>query len=509
MNSLRFWGRVLLGACLTIPTLAVGAAPAGIENTYKEHTRAVEAARAGHYDAGLAILERLLEQFPDDYPLQRDVILINTWKGDCPAALHRFKRIQARTTLDAYLIRPVADCAVKQARAGEHDHALTVLKSLRDRVDDPYPLNRDITIVTIWKGSCIEGLREFERVRGHARMEDYFIAPVAECLLERDRPIEADAMIESGLRRYPDNAELKRLRAKVAVALALDRPTAEIAVASDESDQGLRETRFTAAVDARLTSWASVYTRYLMTRSDDDDFDNGDLDRAAIGVLLQPAPRWRIDQEFSTDIGRSGKGGSRTGIGFKPVATLDVYAEYTTYAVDIPLRARAADIEAKRSEAAVGYESVDYVWEWRVVATRYDFTDTNRRTNVFALAGYAWELLPEREQRLFVEWYQSRNTFDDAVYFNPERDRSIGLTHRTDFVFDTRFKRHVDSLSFGVSAYSQKGFGTETPWNVSYRQEYDFDGTNAAAVGAGFARNYYDGRHEDELRLEAMYRRRF
>ena len=116
-----------LGIVIAASSGLVSAATPGIESTYAEHTRGVEIARAGRYDDALAVLRPLLVRFPDDYPLLRDVVLINTWKGDCDAALNFFARIRARAVLDDYLIGPVANCAAVRARAGDYGVAIDTL----------------------------------------------------------------------------------------------------------------------------------------------------------------------------------------------------------------------------------------------------------------------------------------------------------------------------------------------------------------------------------------------
>jgi predicted Zn-dependent protease len=133
------WGWILLpiglaGAIAFAPPAAgAPAAPRKIEDTYAEHTRAVELARAGRHDAALVILRRLLGQFPDDYPLNRDYILVSAWKGDCPGALRHYEKVKARPSFEPYFVQAVADCAVKRAQAGDHDGALAVLVPLAGR----------------------------------------------------------------------------------------------------------------------------------------------------------------------------------------------------------------------------------------------------------------------------------------------------------------------------------------------------------------------------------------
>ena len=194
---------------------------------------------------------------------------------------------------------------------------------------------------------------------------------------------------------------------------------------------------------------------------------------------------------------------------YEPRDAWRLTAAYASFAETIPLRARAAGIDATQWSATAAYERRDYRWEGLAGIDYFDYSDTNQRTEVYASAGYAYEMRARREQRLFLDWSQSRNTLDGAVYFNPSRDSSLGLTHRTDFVHDSRYRRHVDHLWLSVNAYAQQGFGTHGRWAVRYEQDYDFDESRAFAVGAGVARNVYDGKYETEALLYLAYQQRF
>lgn len=417
--------------------------PQRVEDTYAEHTRAVEAARAGRHDEGLAILRGLLRYFPNDYPLNRDFIVIAAWKSDCTTALERYDHLRSR----------------------------------------PAP-------------------------------EPYFAISVSDCLLDNERPKEAAALLQEALVAAPNNEDLTHALEKARLA----RPFAErdhryreaiFDLHSDESDQGLREWRAQLEGSAPVAAGTRVYGRYLVTRASDEALRSGDLHRGAVGLRQRIGERWRTELEASTDTRMSGKSGAATRVTYEPRDTLQLEAAYTTYADDIPLRARAADIDAKRWDAGAAYRSIDYLWDGRVTVSGYDFSDSNRRRSVYATTGYAWEMLPYREQRLYVELYQGNNTLDNVVYFNPTRDRSIGLLHRTDFVYESRYKRHVDSLFLSVSSYEQENFGTHGRWSISFEQDYDFDEFNGLTWSAGYSRNVYDGGVENEARYELRYVRRF
>jgi hypothetical protein len=511
--------RALLSLCLGVAVASgsavASAAEPGIESTYADHTRGVELARAGRYDEGLAVLVPLVQRFPNDYPLVRDVVLINTWKGDCVTALRYFDRIRSRPTLDDYLLQPVADCAVKRARVGDYQVGINTLTTLLPRVKDDYSLRRDLAVITHWKGDCAGALRWFETIRNDPRNPPYLIAPMADCLRRYDRPIEADAFVEAALARYPSDRLLLHERDKSQVALRLDdgfyddRPAYEISVLSANSDRDLRETTLRAEASASLATPLRVYARYAYSRADQSAFAAGELNRIGIGLRWRVSPRLLIDEGISSDIHQANREGVHSRLVYQPYDPWKFSLGHDTYAEDISVRARAAGIEARRSYVDAEYRDLRDVWYGYGIASRYDFTDTNRRDVLFATLGYGYSLLPEREQRIFVEWYRSRNTLNNAVYFNPEHDQSVSLIHATAFIYDTRFKRHVDTLSFSVGTYAQAGFGSHGTYGVSYEQDYDFDDDRNLIVGVGIDRNYFDGEREDDWRVSLQYRRRF
>jgi len=93
--------------------------PDRIDSTYTEHTRGVRLARSGQLEEALNVLLPLLQRFPEDYPLQRDVVLISAWKGGCPGALKRFERLRLHRDLEPYLVVSVTDCLLDANRPQE------------------------------------------------------------------------------------------------------------------------------------------------------------------------------------------------------------------------------------------------------------------------------------------------------------------------------------------------------------------------------------------------------
>ncbi|HLF24675.1 MAG TPA: hypothetical protein VI565_12200 [Burkholderiales bacterium] len=507
--------RLSLGVAIAASGAVATAATPGIESTYAEHTRGVELARAGRYDAGLKILLPLLDRFPNDYPLARDVVLINAWKGDCDAALAYFRRIRTQADLDDYLIAPVANCAVELARVGDYGVATDTLAGLLTRAPDDYPLRRDLAVITHWKGDCPGALRWFENIRGDARNPPYLIAPMANCLRREQRPIESLALLEAGLARYPDDPALVHERNIAQVALQLDdgrydgRPELRASFVSGDSDRDLREWLARVEGAINLSTPLRAYARYLASHTDASQFDAGEMNRIGTGLRWRPNVQLLIDLGISADIHQGDRDGIHARVEYQPYDPWKTSVGHDTYAEDTSVRARAAGIEASRSYADLEYAGLQEAWTGYGIVSRYDFSDSNRRHAFFTTLGYGYALLPEREHRVFIEWYRSRNSLANAVYFNPSRDQSLALVHRTAFIFDSRFQRHVDTLSLSAGSYYQEGFGAHGAYGVSYEQDYDFDDRRNLVIGVGYNRNYYDGARENEWRVSLLYRRRF
>lgn len=397
--------------------------------------------------------------------------------------------------------------AVELGRAGKYDAALLILDRLLQNFPDNYPLNRDHILITIWKGDCRSAVRRYEAIRDYPDPEPYLVLPVSECLIKVGRTDEAVALLDREQRRSPGNADLSAAHAgAVARRAALFLNELRLEAGTNTSEQGKREWIWSATVSRRLADRTHVYARYANTLSGYDDLQTGKQDRVGVGIVHEFRNNIQVSQEFSGDVRRGGESGSLTSVVYLPTDSWRFGASYNTFAEDLPLRAKAQRIDASQSGVFTDYHSGDYVWSWFASASRYDFSDTNRRTALFTSLGYAYEMKPQREQRVFLEYHQSDNTLDNAVYFNPSHDRSVSVLHKTDFVYDSRFPRHVDHLYLSVGLYDQQGFSGRTIWGVRYEQDYDFTNRTALLVGAGYARRAYDGASEYETSVNAVFR---
>jgi hypothetical protein len=391
--------------------------------------------------------------------------------------------------------------AIDLAHDDKHAEALAILRPLLVRHPDYYPVRRDYIVVSAWHGDCDNALKAYEPIRNRPNKESYLIIPVAECMASLRRTDEATALLQEGRDADPGNEDIQQAQQSLQNDIALDRKAEiQVSAGTSESDAGNRENFISLRYSRQLLEATRWFVRYLRTWAQDDDFATGDLKRVGVGVMHWFDPKWYLEQEFADELGDWGdEFGSTTTLVHYPHSLWEIRAQYASFAEDIPLRAKAIDVDASRFSFGADFHSRDYVWEWSGSYTSYDFSDGNDREGFYTALGYGYVMKPRLEQRIIGSYYQSSNTLDNTVYFNPDSDSSITLTHRTSYVFDSRYDRHVDHLSVFVGQYDQEGFGSDTFYGVRYEQDYDFDSLHSLHWGAGYASNIYDGNRESEI----------
>ena len=390
--------------------------------------------------------------------------------------------------------------AVELARNDQHDAALKILDNLLLQAPDNYPIRRDYVIIAAWKGDCDKSLKYYQPIQNRPDQEDYLILPVSECLANTRQTDEALNLLRKGTKAYPDNQDIKTSYQSLLNDIALDKkPELQITVGRGESDAGNQEHFLNVRYSQFLAEATRWFVRYYQTHADDKEFKTGDLNRVGVGIMHWFHPQWYFEQEFSKEIRHDDPAGFTSTLIHYPTSLWQVRAQYASFAEDIPLRAKALDIESNRFTVGADYHSINYQWEWSGSFSMYDFSDDNDRKSYYTSLGYAYEQKEKREQRVIGELYHSTNSQNNVVYFNPESDVAITITHRTSFVLDTQYDRHVDHLSLFAGQYDQKNYQSEVIYGIRYEQEYDFNLYHSLNWGAEYASRVYDGERESEL----------
>ena len=394
--------------------------------------------------------------------------------------------------------------AVALARKDKINEGLAILKRLMKSHPNNYSIRRDYVVIATWKGDCDDALANYKLIEHHPGQEDYLVMPVSECLHQLRRDDEALALLKKFNKAHPDNQEVNQAYKDMVKDIGIDRlPDVSTTLGNNNSDAGNREWfwdfRYSQQVSKDLPQ-LRTYIHYYVSHASDSEFATGDLHRLGVGVLYWFNSQWLLDTELFTDI-QSDESGGRAKLHYYVDSLLHLSAEYSSNTSDIPLRAKALSIKATQSRIDADYHTVDYRWEFNGSLAKYDFTDSNGRNSLYGSAGYAYLMKPRLEQRVIFELSRSRNTLANTVYYNPAKDNEIDLTHRTSYVYDSRFERHVDNVSVFVGRYNEQGYKSGTIYGARYQQQYDFDALTSLSWSAGYASHLYDGKREGDWSL--------
>ncbi|WP_455223597.1 hypothetical protein [Kaarinaea lacus] len=400
--------------------------------------------------------------------------------------------------------------AVQLAHDDQLDAALVILKDLLSAHPDNYPVRRDYVVISGWAGNCDEVLKEYQPIKDRPNKEDYLIAAVAQCMSSTRRNDEALALLREGTQTYPQNEEIKSQYKSLLNEIVIDRkPELNLRAGTGQSDAKNQDYFFEARYSQQFAPAARWFARYFTTFADDPEFETGDLNRVGAGIMYWLNPQWYFEQEFSAEIDGFDDTGSTTTLVFYPTSLWEIMAQYASFAEDVPLRGKALGVNSDRFGLSAYFHTLDYRWEWYGSYSAYDFSDGNDRRSYYTNLGYAYEMTDKREQRVIAELSGSSNTLDNTVYFNPKRDTTIALVHRTSFVFDSKYDRHVDHLNIFFGQYDQEGYSAKATYGASYEQQYDFSNVHSLSWWLEIASRVFDGERETIGSFLVNYNRKF
>lgn len=115
----------LLMGIASAETKAIESKKIPAEAVDAQYKRAIELSHDDKHKEALAILRPLTEQYPDNYPIRRDYVVISSWHGDCDETLEKYQSIKNRSNKESYLVTAVSEC---MAKTRHHDDALSLLK---------------------------------------------------------------------------------------------------------------------------------------------------------------------------------------------------------------------------------------------------------------------------------------------------------------------------------------------------------------------------------------------
>jgi biofilm PGA synthesis protein PgaA len=173
------------------------------------------------------------------------------------------------------------------------------------------------------------------------------------------------------------------------------------------------------------------------------------------------------------------------------------YASYESYASDTPLRALKNRIYANALDFVLTYRSSESR-ETDIEFKKMDFNDSNVR-RIVNFSHYERVITgPYYKLNTTFSYSVSTNTKNDAIYFNPSRDRYIGIDFENIWHIYRRYS-YVFSHVLGVSLgnYWQSGYSSHPIWSVRYEHRWDLGECLHFIYGIARNKNYYGDKEYD------------
>ena len=277
------------------------------------------------------------------------------------------------------------------------------------------------------------------------------------------------------------------------------RASAEWSVASNDNGavaRGMNELNMDARFTSRVYAGGWRGTAAYHSAEADLSSGHGRMQRVSGGVL-HTSPEWDLAADLSSDatafVSDSGVA-ARALWHPNDVWRLGVGGE--SYLQDLPLQAYVRDIDASRVFGDIGYR-VNESRSYGLHAERVSFSDDNQRT---AMSAYWSQRIWSSAQRNWdggLDAYTSRNTRDDAPYFNPRSDRSFNAS----LGFEQQLWRRGDAawkhrLSSSVGNYWQENYGDAATWQLRYQHTWRPLEALRLALSVKRSKPVYDGNDE-------------
>lgn len=322
---------------------------------------------------------------------------------------------------------------------------------------------------------------------------------------------QAEILERDLIARYPDRPSTKNLQREMNLHRKAElRVEANRGIASDSPVTGSGDTSIeTVLYSAPISqNWRAFGGVGYSTA----DFEEGSGNYR----WMRTGVEWR-GRDLTAELEVSGHSyGSGTKPGARVMAAYDLSDQWRVggsaafRSQETPLRALRNGVYSNSAELYARWRQSDHR-EWRFSFSPARFSDGNTRLMAVITGTERIYTAPTFKADLQLGIAASRNSNEEAAYFNPKSDLevlpSIKFTHTLFRHYNTTLEH---SLLLGAGAYSQQNFGTGAIAAVGYGMAYrnEDDGFNIGGTITGVSRPY-DGVRERELRVMLQMTFRF
>ncbi|MCE5312943.1 MAG: tetratricopeptide repeat protein [Nitrospiraceae bacterium] len=315
---------------------------------------------------------------------------------------------------------------------------------------------------------------------------------------------EARAEAQELLRQDPKNKAVQNLVRDLKVQ-DMDEIMASFLISSEQG--GFGDVKYYLSYTHPFTPYTKAYAFINHERSHDRDQTNN-FRRIGAGASHIFNRYFSAMQQFSTNYDDAKNFGSLTAVTFTPDDFWTFTASYDSYTADVPFRARVTGISSKKYDFEITYRESE-LSDYRLMLTRYDFSDSNKRDMLNLGHSRQIFLKEDWKMRLFLDYYTSRNSMQNAEYFNPDSDWKLSITHMTEHIIRSIYKQSwIHRLYLTAGMYKQSGYSGKIDTGIRYEHDIAFSDTQSLLIGVSFGQNHYDGSPSNAYTFYLTYRGR-
>ncbi len=319
---------------------------------------------------------------------------------------------------------------------------------------------------------------------------------------------QADKLINTLYQTYPEDKGVMKQKTLWDIH---NMRELKVRIGTDKSNGGTQGSRG-LGIDTYLYSapFDYNYRAFVHYRHQQADFTEGDgrLNHAAIG-LEYTIPSLTLTGELHHNRFENNRAGVLLTGQYSFNDNFSVTAAVDSLSQDTPLRALNQGIYAKSISAGGQYR-----WhEMRTVGlntSALKFSDGNRRKSLGAFWNERWYNQHNYKFSTRVDLFSSKNSENNVIYFNPERDFSASIAFENDWLTWRRYEDNFHQrLILSTGLYKQKQFSQGNTWGVQYEHRWVADHRFELSYGIKRSKNLYDGQHELNTNLYMTLNWRF
>lgn len=266
----------------------------------------------------------------------------------------------------------------------------------------------------------------------------------------------------------------------------------------DEFGEG-SEYWFSLLLEKAIVPTFSIFTQIQHQKTSSGSYSSDRWDRFGAGFRWIIIPELVLTQSFSFDYQEGGDFGSDTRILFLPSDQTRITAEYSSFSLGVPLRARIAGVTAQQTSVDIAFINKD-IDEYGISAGSMWLSDSNDYN--YGAVRYNQRILNEPDFKIFagVELSAGSYSKQDVEYFSPEFEWSCMLSSKFRNMHMIRYeKRWFSDIILRGGLRGQRGYDTLPAAGITYEHSYIHSKRLGMTGNVSYDLKVYDGSYTNTL----------